>query len=117
MLHQWQSGWMAAAARVIPTERWDADPDQARLVAWANRIAGSLGQRVREQRYGTAAARSWQVGEILIAPSGILAEGSALAAPQAAACSEFRIVALEAPTRLEHLLGVHPWRTPTRPGA
>jgi hypothetical protein len=54
------------------------------------------------------------VGEVLIAPAGIQAEGAALAPPQAAACSEFRILALEAPTRLEHLAGVHQWRTPSR---
>lgn len=114
VLHQWQSGWLAAAARAICNEAWDADPDGARVVAWANRTAASLGQRLREQRYGAAAAQSWQVGEILIAPGGIQSEGLALAAPQAAACSEFRILALEAPTRLERLLGVHPWLTPTR---
>ncbi|MCP9910978.1 AAA family ATPase [Cyanobium sp. BA20m-p-22] len=114
VLHQWQSGWLAAAARAICNEAWDADPDGARVIAWANRTAASLGQRLREQRYGAAAARDWQIGEILIAPGGIQSEGSALAAPQAAACSEFRILALEAPTRLEHLLGVHPWLTPTR---
>ena len=114
VLHQWQSGWLAAAAKAICSEAWDSDPDSARIVAWANRTAASLGQRLREQRYGTAAARGWQIGEVLIAPGGIQAEGSALAPPQAAACSEFRILALESPITLEHLLGVHPWKTPTR---
>ncbi|MBM5801333.1 MAG: hypothetical protein FJ077_11005 [Cyanobacteria bacterium K_DeepCast_35m_m2_023] len=114
VMHRWQNGWLAAVATVICTGSWDADPDAGRIVAWGNRTASSLGQQLRERRYGAAAARHWQLGEVIIAPHGISAEGAALAAPQAAACGEFRIVDLETPCRLEHLLGVHDWLTPAR---
>lgn len=114
VVHPHQGSWRAAAARAICSEEWDRNPDRCRVVGWANRTVASIGQALRQQRYGSAAAREWQIGEILLAPHGIPCEGQALGQPQAPACTEFRITALEPLQQLEQLLGVYRWATPVR---
>jgi exodeoxyribonuclease-5 len=37
VVHRWQSGWQAAAAKAICSGQWDAAPDAARVICWANR--------------------------------------------------------------------------------
>jgi exodeoxyribonuclease-5 len=114
VLHSHQGSWRSAVAKAVCSSRWDSTPDTCRVVGWANRTVASIGQALREHRYGAAAAREWQLAEILIAPHGIEAEGEALGQPQAPACTEFRIVALEPLQPLEHLLGSYDWRTPAK---
>jgi exodeoxyribonuclease-5 len=114
VVHPHQGSWKAAAARAICSPDWDADPDSARIVGWANRTVATLGQGLRIHRYGQAAARQWQIGELLIAPSGLPCEGQALGQPLAPACSEFRVVELGPVQPLEMLLNTYDWHTEVR---
>ncbi len=114
VVHPHPGSWKAAAARAICSGAWDRDPDGCRIVGWANRTVQSLGQALRVHRYGAPAAREWQVGELLITPSGLPCEGQALGQPVAPACSEFRVVELSPAQPLEMLLGTYPWQTAVR---
>lgn len=114
VVHPHPGSWKSAAARAICSDAWDADPDSCRIVGWTNNAVRSLGQALRISRYGAAAAREWQIGELVIAPSGLPCEGQALGQPVAPACSEFRVVELGPVQPLEQLLGTYDWRTPAR---
>jgi len=114
VLHPHPGSWKAAAARAICSDAWDRDPDSCRVVGWTNATVDAIGQGLRVHRYGAAAAREWQVGELVIAPNGLPCEGQALGQPVAPACSEFRVVELGPVQPLEHLLGTYGWKTPAR---
>ena len=114
VLHHHRGRWARAAAALICTEEWDANPDRARVLCWSNRAATAIGQELRVQRFGAAEAGRWHVGEIVSTPRGFGVEGDALGDVQAYACTEHRIVKLSEVVRLEQLLATIPWATPAK---
>jgi AAA domain/UvrD-like helicase C-terminal domain len=65
--------WLSAAANLIKSPEWQADPNYCRILVWRNNTAESINNWIRLQLWGEN-AQPFQIGDLLIAKKPVFRE-------------------------------------------
>ncbi len=65
--------WLSAAANLIKSPAWQADPNYCRILVWRNNTAESINNWIRLQLWGEN-AQPFQIGDLLIAKKPVFRE-------------------------------------------